>query len=149
MSMQEHFDVADIDGGPVGFAAGGQELREVAHRGEPGLERGMPTRVGAGAAGTVTTPDEVVGESGHRVAQRFGHRVDAGLASGGGAAFVAIGPQRQLVRGQEVFRARASGTSAATLSSSARACAGWSSTRCLPSRVSMEQAQVGWWRPTR
>ncbi len=64
----------------------------------------MPAGVGAGAAGTVTTPDEVLGESGHRVAQRFGHRGDAGPASGGGAAFVAIGRQRQLVRGEEVFQ---------------------------------------------
>jgi hypothetical protein len=78
-------------------------VREVAHRGEPGLERGVPARVGAGAAGTVTTPDEVLGEPDRRQPQRFRHRVDAGLPSGGGAAFVAIGRQRQLVRGEEVF----------------------------------------------
>ena len=116
MSVQERLDIADIDSGPVGFAAaGGQELREVTHRGEPGLERGMPAGVGAGAAGTVTTPDEVLGESGHRVAQRFGHRGDAGPASGGGASLFAV---------RKSSRARASGTSAATTSSSACACAG-------------------------
>ena len=105
MSVQERLDVADIDGGPVGLgAAGGQELREVTHRGDPGLKRGVPARVGAGAASTVTTPEEVIGESSHRAAQRFGHRVDAGLTSGRGATSVAIGRQRQLVRGEKVFQ---------------------------------------------
>jgi len=56
MSVQQRLDVADIDGGPVGFAAASdQELREVVHRGEPGLESGVPARVGAGTAGTITT----------------------------------------------------------------------------------------------
>ena len=105
MGVQERLDVADIDGGPVGLAAaGGQELREVAHRGEPGLERGVSARVGAGAAGAIATGDQVLGEPGHRGPQRFGHRVDAGLPSRGGAAFVAVRRQRQLVRGEEVFQ---------------------------------------------
>jgi hypothetical protein len=105
MSMQERLDVPDLDGGPVEFAAvRGQKLREVAHCGEPGLERGVPARVGAGAAGAVTTGEEVFGEPGYRVAQWFGHRVDAGPSAGGGASFVAIGRQRQLVGGEEVLQ---------------------------------------------
>ena len=67
MGVQERFDVADVDGGPVGLAvAGGQELREIAHRGESGLERGVPARVGASAAGAIATGDQVLGELGHR-----------------------------------------------------------------------------------
>ena len=105
MGVQERFDVADVDGGPVGLAAvAGQELREVAHRGQPGLERGMPARVGAGAAGAIAASDQVRSEPGHRRPQRFGHRVDAGLPTRGGAAFVPVRRQRQLVRGQEVFQ---------------------------------------------
>ena len=105
MGVQERLDVADIDSGPVGLAAAGdQELREVTHRGEPGLERGVPARVGAGAAGTIAAGDQVLGEPGHRRPQWFGHGVDAGLSAGGGAAFVAVRRQRQLARGEEVFQ---------------------------------------------
>lgn len=92
MSVQEGFDVADLNCGPVSFAARhGQELSEVTHGPKPGLERGMPARVGADAAGTIAAGDQVLGEPGHRLAQGWGHRVDTGLAAGGGAAFLAIG----------------------------------------------------------
>ena len=105
MGVQERFDVADLDGGPVGLAAvGGQKLREVAHRAESGLERGMSARVGAGAAGPIAPSDQVRGEAGHRWPQRCGHRVDARLPSCGGATFVPVRRQRQLVRGEEVFQ---------------------------------------------
>lgn len=105
MGVQERLDVTDIDGGPVGLAAaGGEELREVMQRGEPGLERGVSARVGAGAAGAIATGDQVLGEPGHRRPQRFGHGVDAGPPTRGRAAFVTVRRQRQLVRGEEVFQ---------------------------------------------
>lgn len=105
MCVQERFDVADIGGRPVGLAAArGQELREVTHRGEASLERGVPARAGAGAAGAIAAGDKVFGEPGHRRSQGGGHGVDAGLAAGGGAAFVAVGRQCQLARGEEVFQ---------------------------------------------
>jgi hypothetical protein len=67
-----------------------QQLREVMHPGEPGLERGVSARVGAGAAGALSTGDRVLSES--TTAGRSG----AGTASmrdwaRGCAAFVAGG----------------------------------------------------------
>lgn len=91
MSVQERLDVADIDSGPVGLApVGDQELREITHRGEPGLQRGVSARVGAGAAGTIAAGDQVLGEPGHRRPQWCGHGVNAGLSAGGGAALVVV-----------------------------------------------------------
>lgn len=58
MGVQERFDVADIDGGPVGLVpVGGQELGEVAQGGQACLECGVPARVGAGAPGAVAPGD--------------------------------------------------------------------------------------------
>jgi hypothetical protein len=105
MSVQERLDVADIDSGPVRLAAvGDQELREVTHRREPSFQRGVPARVGADAAGTITASDQVLGEPGHRRTQGFGHGVNAGLSAGGSAALVVVGPQRQLARREKVFQ---------------------------------------------
>ncbi|WP_230990355.1 hypothetical protein [Rhodococcus oxybenzonivorans] len=105
MCVQERLDVADIDCRPVGLAtACGQESREIPHRSEAGLERGVPAPVGAGAAGAFAAGDKVRGEPGHRRSQRCGHGVDAGLAAGGGAAFVAVGRQCQFARGEEILQ---------------------------------------------
>ncbi|WP_241961961.1 hypothetical protein [Rhodococcus opacus] len=46
---------------------------------------------------------QMLGEPDYRRSQGCGHRVDAGLAAGGGAAFVAVGRQCQFARGEEVL----------------------------------------------
>jgi hypothetical protein len=60
--------------------------------------------VGAGAAGTITAGDQMLGEPGHRRPQGCRHGVNAGLSADGGAALVVVRPQRQLARGEEVFQ---------------------------------------------
>ncbi|MGH3439470.1 MAG: hypothetical protein ACRDRN_23805 [Sciscionella sp.] len=102
---KERFDVTDLDGGPVGFAAvGDEEDSQVPDCGEPGIERVVPAWSGTGCASPVASREEVLGEPCRSGPQGLWHGLDAALAPGGGVAFLAPAGQRQLAAGEEVLQ---------------------------------------------
>ena len=101
---QEHFDVADIDGGPVVLGSlAGQEAGQVSDDAQGLFDRVVRTRAGPRPSGALTGTDQVVGERSDRRPEGRRRGVDTTLPAPVGQTGFLIQAERQVLGDEELL----------------------------------------------